>query len=768
MPLGRSRLTPLFWRFLLILTALVSAPLLALGISLFISINSRLENYISESNLHEVSNVEQAVSQTLKGIDQNLLQYIFDQRFINRNLGLPLSEDHLSNLDLFEYHLEVTRFLTNLSSVNDSLISPYFVNYNWNMVISNYYEGSSLAKFEDSQFLSSGTDRLSGKWQGTRYLPLPRSSDSSGPGIPVLTLLRTIETAGFKGDLVVHLRESYLRTLMENFIKEDFGEFLILGPEGTVFSSLDKTLIMTDLSDRDFWSDIGSSPEGNFRAEYRGEPHFFFYIASEYNGWIYLRTVSAEDHRLIIRQLVAYLSAVALAILFISFGFSYMAARGFYRPFRKFSNQLVQKRENTPFSNARDELRAFNEQLDLVVGRQESLDNLIRNFQLQIREKLFGDYVHAIIDLSTLKSELIDTDVEFRETPYATLAIKVESEMGTREVIKNRLIAAEIETRLAGMAGITALTEKKGVFVLIVSLEAVSRTELLTQGVARVLEEMGLFHYFIGVGTPSETAEGLPRSYAESMAALNHACFAGEDETVYYSKLEEIDAEDLPYPAGEERNILQAIKSGDHVKVVSALDSYVELLNMGALSSDRVHHSFYRLLNSVLALLLDLGKPLKQIKGAGYNLFALMDEQKTAADLVAFTKELLVEISRYISDMITDYDDYGSRITSYIEDNYGDSQLCLTKLADVLEIKYSYLRRIFKEKMGQNFIDYLNRLRVDKSKVLLEKGNEPVRRIAERVGFLNEQSFYKFFKRYEGITPGKYRRLHKSKDEKNI
>lgn len=74
-------------------------------------------------------------------------------------------------------------------------------------------------------------------------------------------------------------------------------------------------------------------------------------------------------------------------------------------------------------------------------------------------------------------------------------------------------------------------------------------------------------------------------------------------------------------------------------------------------------------------------------------------------------------------------------------------------------MSYSYLSRYFKQQTGCNFIYYLYRLRIDKAKEMLKNSGFKINQIAENVGFSDVNNFIRMFKKYEGITPGKYREL---------
>lgn len=66
--------------------------------------------------------------------------------------------------------------------------------------------------------------------------------------------------------------------------------------------------------------------------------------------------------------------------------------------------------------------------------------------------------------------------------------------------------------------------------------------------------------------------------------------------------------------------------------------------------------------------------------------------------------------------------------------------------------------RRFQAATGNAPLDYVQRLRVEQAKRLLERTGEPVDRIAWRVGYEDPSAFRRLFQRIAGVAPGHYRR----------
>lgn len=82
----------------------------------------------------------------------------------------------------------------------------------------------------------------------------------------------------------------------------------------------------------------------------------------------------------------------------------------------------------------------------------------------------------------------------------------------------------------------------------------------------------------------------------------------------------------------------------------------------------------------------------------------------------------------------------------------------LESVASEAGYSVSYFSRTFKKEMGCGFSEYLNRLRIDKSRELLAAGNIPTAEISGMVGFNDQSYFCKVFREITGETPDRYKK----------
>ncbi|WP_177245580.1 helix-turn-helix domain-containing protein [Paenibacillus sp. BC26] len=98
-------------------------------------------------------------------------------------------------------------------------------------------------------------------------------------------------------------------------------------------------------------------------------------------------------------------------------------------------------------------------------------------------------------------------------------------------------------------------------------------------------------------------------------------------------------------------------------------------------------------------------------------------------------------------------------VKEYIDANYQNPDLSLEYLSDKFELGNKNLSKLFKEEFGENFIDYLTRLRINLAKQMLCATKLPIQDIAAAVAYSSSIAFGRVFKRIVGITPTAYREM---------
>jgi YesN/AraC family two-component response regulator len=95
---------------------------------------------------------------------------------------------------------------------------------------------------------------------------------------------------------------------------------------------------------------------------------------------------------------------------------------------------------------------------------------------------------------------------------------------------------------------------------------------------------------------------------------------------------------------------------------------------------------------------------------------------------------------------------------NYIDFNLTED-LSLNAIAEKLSVSASYLSKQFKNENNKTLTNYVNEKRVFTSLKYLATTDLPIQNVAELVGIYDENYFSRLFKKYQNITPSKYRNL---------
>lgn len=155
-------------------------------------------------------------------------------------------------------------------------------------------------------------------------------------------------------------------------------------------------------------------------------------------------------------------------------------------------------------------------------------------------------------------------------------------------------------------------------------------------------------------------------------------------------------------------------------------------------------------------------------------LSAVVDDYFHAADVDTALKE--IHIAQMLVHLATALMDdkaagkgyvYVRRCVNLLSERMSEDTR-IEELAKELGISAAYLQRLFRQVHGMTIIDYLNRMRIERAKLLLLNTDDPVVEIAMEAGFNSRQHFTRVFTSLEGISPQEYRREKRNSEEKQI
>ena len=92
----------------------------------------------------------------------------------------------------------------------------------------------------------------------------------------------------------------------------------------------------------------------------------------------------------------------------------------------------------------------------------------------------------------------------------------------------------------------------------------------------------------------------------------------------------------------------------------------------------------------------------------------------------------------------------------YINEHFHEP-LQMSEVAGKLYLSTAYFSRLFKEKIGMTFSDYLASCRVERARQLLATTDLSISEVANAIGYQEANSFSRLFKTRTGQSPSEYR-----------
>ncbi len=267
--------------------------------------------------------------------------------------------------------------------------------------------------------------------------------------------------------------------------------------------------------------------------------------------------------------------------------------------------------------------------------------------------------------------------------------------------------------------------------------------------------------YAIGIGNCYEGFEYLAKSYEESLYAVQNRAFRGSGCAIYVDEVRRYSHFGLIIQQAHESKLVNAIKTGNYEVIKPLFKEIFSVLDTESgsfYSIEAITAFFYKILNIVLTCLYNTHFDNFDVPIFNDNIYKKLENGKTLEQKQATLIEFTENVAKIIANRETNNANviYG-KMLEYIEANY-THDISLKSLSDLLNYSIPYLSFIFKQVSGELFVDFVNQYRISKAKKLMTSTDESISSIALEIGFTSANNFIRVFKKYEGITPGQFRK----------
>ena len=228
------------------------------------------------------------------------------------------------------------------------------------------------------------------------------------------------------------------------------------------------------------------------------------------------------------------------------------------------------------------------------------------------------------------------------------------------------------------------------------------------------------------------------------------------NETIQRCK-EEASSKSLVFFYHKEKELIDRLRTGTIQEVKALLNAFIGHVLFsegGQIDVVRIHAIELTTLLSRVAME-GVASPDSIYRLNSRFLFQLYQEQELE-ELCLLMQEVL---ERFMNAMFREKDKgnpYVRKALRYLCDHFSE-HLELEQVADYVGLSPSYFSTLFRQTVGVSFREHLNWIRVEESKRLLLNRQYTLADIAISMGFPDQSYYCKVFKKFIGVTPGKYR-----------
>ncbi|MFG6117938.1 response regulator [Thalassobacillus sp. B23F22_16] len=295
--------------------------------------------------------------------------------------------------------------------------------------------------------------------------------------------------------------------------------------------------------------------------------------------------------------------------------------------------------------------------------------------------------------------------------------------------------------------------EKLPVFFLSDQLTGTDKSEFLSyvlpfvRNLLHQFEKQTGIRMHVGIGTPYASTDEMNRSYHEALHALEHIKSSDQVTYLFADKNNHHQSPEV-YAFKREKELLDAVKNGD---ISTALEQYSLYLKdqqvdgLGILTA-----KMNELFIIVTRMMNDMGIQAERFDHFSHFHSYSELEEKCVHELRRMVEKVNTWRAVHAKGKL------GSAM-DYMKEKYANP-LTLEEVAAHVDLSPYYLSKLFKEKKGVTFIEYLTGIRVGKAKELMNDPVHSLKEICFKVGYKDPNYFSRVFKKKVGRSPNQYRK----------
>lgn len=260
----------------------------------------------------------------------------------------------------------------------------------------------------------------------------------------------------------------------------------------------------------------------------------------------------------------------------------------------------------------------------------------------------------------------------------------------------------------------------------------------------------------VGIGGKYKKLCEVHKSFEEAVQALEYKIINQINKVLWYSKINKNSIE-YYYPLEIEIKLRDMIKMGEKDKALIILE---QLYNKNFIERTLSLHAIKQLLFDMEGTIIKLQRIiLNETNYKINNLNKLFEQLESVEQVYQYVIDILINLLEVVNcNKLSHNQILLQKIKDFIEKNYDREDLSLYVIASQVNISEKYLSNFFKNQTGENISYYIEKVRMEKVKQLMQNDKLKISKIMTQVGYTNHNTFYKAFKRYYATNPSNFRK----------
>jgi AraC-like DNA-binding protein len=255
----------------------------------------------------------------------------------------------------------------------------------------------------------------------------------------------------------------------------------------------------------------------------------------------------------------------------------------------------------------------------------------------------------------------------------------------------------------------------------------------------------------------------LNKAYIQALDAMEYRNH-GQGNIVFYHKIGgAIQRKNFIYSSEHEFHLAEEIKNGNSEEAVRIIHQIISENKDKHVIMRMMYYLLFNILGTITKTYNSLEKQgLDSLpKIAMPDILESSDFERSCSEIDQTVRCICESIKNSRSSGDYSQKDFALyKMTEYyVKRLYANKMLNVSAIADELKFSAVHISKIFKRFSGLYLSDYINAVRLEHAKELLNS-EETLVNIADKCGFGSFRTFMRVFKKQEGITPGQYKSMH--------